>query len=358
MFFIKQKAYKVEIGEFDQIAILISAYNEEDSIENTIQKLFRSNVDFSRLKIYIGNDGSSDKTSEILSTFQSNHPQLIVENFDRIGKGNVLNRLIEKYALNQKGIALIFLDANIELEADALFSIVRELQNNQTGIVGASVFPLHRNANTESSYILRENTIKVNESKAFDIAVGVFGACYGMRGDLYRSIPDNFITDDLYNTLSVIQQGYKIHYSESIQVYEDIQADVENEFKRKKRFAAGNFQILWFFKDLLNPFRTKIGHIYAYFFHKVIRWIAPVALLVTWIYSLLANDSLLFYVIRVAGFVIIVFLSINYLLYKSKKPIIAERLNYFLTMNLAIVFGFINFLKGIKSNVWERSERN
>lgn len=350
--------YREEISDFDQVNVLISAYNEEKSIENTVHKLFQSGAEFPPLNLYIGNDGSTDKTAKILHSLQSTYSTLYVENFDRIGKGNVLNSIIEKYNLNQSSMALVFLDANIEMQKNTLSEIVYQLKNERIGMVGASVFPLHNVSNTESNYILRENMIKMNESKAFDIAVGVFGACYAMRGDLFKQIPSNFVTDDLFNTLSVIRQGYGIHYSEDAKVYEDIQADVQDEFRRKKRFAAGNFQILWYFRDLLNPFGTKFGHIYAYFFHKIIRWIAPVALLGVWIYSLTTNDSMLFFVIRLVGLFIIVFLCINYQLYNSKKRIIAERLNYFLIMNLAIVFGFYNFLKGVKSNVWERSERN
>jgi cellulose synthase/poly-beta-1,6-N-acetylglucosamine synthase-like glycosyltransferase len=358
LFFLKNKAFQEEISSFQKVNLVIAAYNEEKGIEDTLQTIFESDFDFSNFMLYVGNDGSNDQTSDILENWMQNNQKIVVENFDRIGKGNVLNAIIEKYQLNTSGQVIVFMDANIAIDKKCLKEMVHHLKNYKTGMVGASVMPKNKTSNAESMYILRENRIKSNESKAFDIAVGVFGACFGIRGELYRKIPENFITDDLYTTLSVIRQGYKITYSEEIQVYEDIQADVQDEFNRKKRFAAGNFQILYHFRDLLNPFRTKIGHMYAYFFHKIVRWVAPVLLFGIFIYSLLVNNSQLFFVVRLSGIIIIVFLLINYQLYKQKRPLIAARFFYFFMMNLAILCGFINYLKGIKSNVWERSERN
>jgi hypothetical protein len=34
-----------------------------------------------------------------------------------------------------------------------------------------------------------------------------------------------------------------------------------------------------------------------------------------------------------------------------------SKITYFLFMNLAILIGFFNFLKGVKKNTWQRSDR-
>jgi hypothetical protein len=134
-------------------------------------------------------------------------------------------------------------------------------------------------------------------------------------------------------------------------------ADVGNEFKRKKRYAAGNFQILFHFMSLLNPFKTSLGFLYSYFFHKIIRWLSPVMLSIFWGISFFNLFGQYSRILMLVGMGLCLFLFFNYLLTKWKVKLIGYRLYYFLSMNLAILLGFLNYLKGIKSNVWERSDR-
>lgn len=340
------------------IHVIIAAYNEEHNIASTLQSILQSSIGNIGLTIYVGDDGSTDRTLEIFTDFKSQFPEKIrVEQYHRIGKSEVVHRMIEKYHLHQAGNALILMDANIALAPTCISEIVRRLEIEKTGIVGASVYPKSNSDNVESSYILRENIMKSEEARAFGVVIGVFGACYGMRGEVYQKIPSKFITDDLYATLAAIEKGYQIAYHPDIRCYEQISADFANEFTRKKRYAAGNFQILGYFISLLNPLQTSLGFVYAYFFHKIIRWLSPIFMLGFWIYSWIGNDSALFHVIRLSGIWVLLYMAANYALYSMKKPLILPRLNYFLGMNLAIVFGFVHYLKGIKTNVWERSER-
>src|SRR3990170_4325992 len=60
------KKYSNDDNYLPEISILISAYNEERVIENTIRTLMNCFYPKERLQIIIGSDNSEDRTAEIL----------------------------------------------------------------------------------------------------------------------------------------------------------------------------------------------------------------------------------------------------------------------------------------------------
>lgn len=341
--------------------VLLAAYNEERYIESTIRSIIQSAKTIDLAAIYIGDDGSSDKTLEILEKLKLEFSTIHVKRYFRIGKPNIINDLVEKNKLKSSEYNLIFIDANISAHGDCFQKLNNQLNYSEVGMVGASVYPKNELSNYESEYILRENKIKSEESRAINYTLGVFGACYVMKGELFQFIPANYVTDDLYHTFSVIKNNKKALYSSEAIVYEDIRLDIANEFGRKRRYAAGNFQIIFHFWKLLIPSSSSFGFVYAYFFHKIIRWISPILFFGIWIMSLIlsfinaqsASNSF----ILIVGTIVCLFLYINYIFHQKKKRILGLRLYYFLSMNLALLLGFFDYLKGVKTNVWNRSER-
>jgi dolichol-phosphate mannosyltransferase len=82
------------------IIIILPAYNEEKSIPSLMNKikltLFDSNEDF---KIIVCNDGSTDKTQEILESYTQLIPLEIIQHQINRGLGETMRDLIERAAL-------------------------------------------------------------------------------------------------------------------------------------------------------------------------------------------------------------------------------------------------------------------
>lgn len=355
-FLLKDKKSKVVQRDIDfkkKIAVVIAAYNESKYIEETIKNLKLALSDFENSEIYIGDDGSNDNTFDILSQI----PAVNVTKYSRIGKGNVINQIIKQFELKHNSDILIFLDANIQVGLDTIKEVVSYFSSDDIGIVGTYVLPLQKENNIETEYVLKENRWKWLESEVFGNAIGVFGACFGMRSNMYNKIPLDFITDDLFLSMHVIQNKKRILINPKAQVYENMESSIRNEFNRKKRYAAGNFQIFFKFLKLLNPFKYSFGFVYSYFFHKVIRWFLPVFAFFIFVISLVLMPFGAFYkVLSLLGILILLYL---WLIYQNKIQIDLRKskISYFLFMNLAILIGFFNFLIGIKKNTWQRSER-
>ncbi|GAG81232.1 unnamed protein product, partial [marine sediment metagenome] len=75
------------------VSILIPAYNEEASIEPTIINKLEVDYPKDKLEIIIISDGSTDKTDQIVKSFESNGVKLIRQE-PRNGKTSAINRFI------------------------------------------------------------------------------------------------------------------------------------------------------------------------------------------------------------------------------------------------------------------------
>ncbi len=131
----------------------------------------------------------------------------------------------------------------------------------------------------EKFYISREVRIKHQESMLWGTMMGPFGGCYAVRKANYTPVPGHFLVDDFYVNMSVLKQGFKCISNIKAKVYEDVSNDLKEEFRRKKRISAGNFQNLQKFSSLL--FSRRPGVAFCFLSHKVIRWIVPFLVLLT-----------------------------------------------------------------------------
>ena len=109
-----------EPKHFPSATIIIPCFNEEKTVEGTIQSLLSMNYPQNKLKIIVVDDGSTDNTWQYIQKY-SDHPQ--IEIFKKVngGKYTALNFGIEKSSSDIVGC----LDADSFVDKDALRRIVR-----------------------------------------------------------------------------------------------------------------------------------------------------------------------------------------------------------------------------------------
>jgi len=99
------------------LAVVIPVYNEEGSIEKVINKwnteLLKTGINF---KIHIYNDGSKDKTSEILNKLKKKNNNLIVHNKANSGHGPTI---LQSYCKNSYANWIFQTDSDDEIEAES-----------------------------------------------------------------------------------------------------------------------------------------------------------------------------------------------------------------------------------------------
>ncbi|HLC52109.1 MAG TPA: glycosyltransferase [Candidatus Nanoarchaeia archaeon] len=84
---------KSKLSRYPLFSVIVPAYNEEESIENTLKSLIDLEYPMDKIEIVVVNDGSTDKTSEIVKHFILNHPEnnITLLQQDNHGKGRAMN---------------------------------------------------------------------------------------------------------------------------------------------------------------------------------------------------------------------------------------------------------------------------
>lgn len=347
------------------VFVVFSAFNEEKVIAQKLESVFNTDYPSEKLKVYLGSDNSTDRTNEIAEEFKSRFPLLTFVPFnERNGKSNVLNRLvymIQSSGVNPETSVFIFTDANVIFTTDTIYELVKHFKNESISQVGANI----QNKSVmkegisfqEKTYIQNENSIKYLEGLNWGSMIGAFGGCYALRAKAWKVIPANQLMEDFYLSMHVLQSRKKaIHENRAI-CLEDVSNEMGEEFKRKTRIQAGNFQNLAIYWKLL--FRLD-AVTFCFFSHKVIRWMGPLFMVLAYVSNLLLFPLNAFYMFT--------FIMQNFLLLSPFLDAFLKRIgihliilrfaSYFYWMNLALVKGFILYAKGVKTNTWSPTKRN
>ena len=354
------KKEKTILDVSDQsLSILISAYNEEKSIEARLRNISEQDYDFSKVEVIVGSDCSDDKTNEILERLEKEISWLKVFLFtQRRGKAGVLNEIME----HAKNDILIFTDANTEFERDALKLLASGFTKMDIGGVSGRLVLTEKSLNKKDSveekkYWEYETFIKRAEGR-LGVLVGANGGIFAIRKELVAKIPiKKAVTDDLFLSLAVLNKGYKFVYEPRAVGIEEVGKNVLIEFKRKIRFAATNFQTFLFFIDFLFKWRPLLS--YAFISHKVTRWFFPFLMFFLFIINILLLPSGQFYfycfILQVTFYLLAV---LGFVFSLLRVRILLLSMPFFFAMaNLALLVGFIRFLRKKHSVIWQTTER-
>lgn len=328
------------------VAILCAMYNEEDVADEKVVN-FKA-LSYPYVRMYIGSDGSSDCTNEILSRY-NNDPSISTYVFPRRGKVHVINDLI----VAAKADILVFTDANSMFQTDAIQRLVAHFVDPYIGAVCGRLNLVDTDYKSGEGFYWRFETMLKRAESIFKCVVGGNGAIYAVRKELARQLPPNTINDDFTISMRVIQQGYGMTYADDAVATEEAGRNDTVEFTRHVRDAAGHFRAIIHLLPLLNPLYPK--RFLFYVSHRVIRWFVPHLMLflitIPWftMHSPAARCVLfaegVFYLLAILGYIT-----------KSKNKLIYIPY-YFTYINLAILLGFVRNLAGLQKVAWNRTQR-
>ena len=339
-------------------SIIMAVHNEEKVISGKFQSIYNTGYPGDRFELLVGSDGSSDRTNDILEKFSKGHESFHFIAFSkRRGKPAVINELREM----ARGEILIMTDAQVLFTPDTIFELVKHYRNEQIGLVGANILNTRIDKSgisyQEWSFMSREIRLKYHEGKAWGTMIGAYGACYSIRNEYYTKVPEGYSVDDFYITMKVLERKKKCILEMKAIGYENVPNRLSEEFRRKIRIAAGNFQNLKTFYKLLWPPYTGVA--FSFFSHKVLRWLGPFFLLFLLVSNIILAFSHPFYrILLIVQGLLIISPFIDFLLRKIGLHIVILRfITHFYSMNLALLAGFLKFIKGTETNVWQPTKR-
>jgi len=340
---------KIE-GHEPKVSFLITAYNEELSIEQKLNNTLSLNYDPQNLEIIVASDGSTDNTDEIVKTFADRGVRLVrVEG--RVGKTETQNQAVKQAT----GDIVIFSDATTRYDDDAIKNIVRNYADPAVGAVsGRYEYYNPTGASIGLGSVLfwkYENFIKKSQTRIKTIT-GCCGCIYSVRRDLYTPLPADIISD-LVEPLTILEKGYRIVFEPKAVAYEETTENTSDEFNMRIRVITRGMRGLLYMKKLFNPF--KYGFIsFQLFSHKVMRWMIPVFAIVAFISNSLLLGNMFYDVMFVLQVVFYLMAILGLLTEKMNIHIKLFSVPlYFTTVNVASLISFYKTMIGYKAVTWE-----
>jgi poly-beta-1,6-N-acetyl-D-glucosamine synthase len=354
---IKKTDVQTDISNFPRFTIIVAAYNEENIIQKKIENFYQLKYPADRLDMVIVSDMSTDNTNDIVNEYCGDRVKLV--NYgERLGKTLILNRTMP----NIKGDFAVLTDANIMFKEDVIQRFARKFELDKIGLICGyeerRVPDAGKIIETETTYRDFEVRIKALQS-LFGSVLGAHGGLYSIRKNLWTALPSNALSnDDLLTGLNVLKQGFEVILEPKARAVEDTGTKLSDEFKRRVRIGAGNYQAFGWHMWLLNPFEGWKS--IFFWLHKLPRWFTPHLMIIAFITNYLTIDLGMYYL--VVFYLQVVFYTLTTIGWILDRVGNSSRIfsapYHFASMNLAVFLGFFHWIKGIKSSTWEPPARD
>ena len=353
-----QKKKKMALDFNPAVTLIVAAYNEEEFIEKKIANTLSLDYPPELLNIIMVTDGSSDSTPELVAKYPSIQ---LLHNQERKGKVDAMHRAMQFV----KTPIVIFSDANTLLNRESIRNIVRHYSDPGIGGVAGEKKIMQSQSEAaagagEGLYWKYESFLKKLDYELYSV-VGAAGELFSLRTELYEYPGPDVLLDDLIISLRICTKGYRFAYEPEAYAMETASASLKEEKKRKVRISAGAFQSMKIMSGLLNIFKYGVLS-FQYISHRVLRWtlcplFLPLVLITNIIlviyrqgafYDYLLAAQLLFYLLAFFG----------WLLSSTKTRVgFLYAPYYFLFINYSLYGGFVRYLKGRQSVLWEKASR-
>jgi len=337
-----------QAGASPSVSLIIPVHNEEARIERKVANTTSLRYPDGHLQILFVSDGSTDRTADILKRTAS--PGMsVVELPVRRGKAAALNAGLARATHD----VLVFTDASIELEPDALQHIVRRFRDPQIGCVSGE--DRIAAAGGEAWYGRYELFLRRLESQVHSI-VGASGSFYAQRRALCAPFQEGMAPDFL-SVLRTVEQGYRaVSEPTAIGAMTSVK-DPRHEFERKVRTLIRGMTTLFAHARLLNPLRFGV-FAFALWSHKTLRWTVPFFLLTALLTSFALVRSPVYLVACIAQVVFYAGALAALAEWGSlHRSVPGKAALYFSSVNAAILAAWCQYGKGVRQELWTPSRR-
>lgn len=306
-----RKSEGEDVGHY--FSLLIPACNEEKVIAGTLDNVLSVDYPTELFEIVVVNDGSMDKTKQIVQKFQEKHSNLKLMNIaphkGRRGKGTALNVGFADFLMAWRGLEVeprhrwiigVF-DSDAAPEKNILKKV--SFQFNQPEVGGVQT--LVRIKNRKKSFLARLQDIEfLAFARAVQYARNNFAGsvALGGNGQFVRASAfdtaalkpeeeywrNESLTEDLDLGVRLLTLKWKNVYIDSTSVSQEGTETLMTMFRQRERWAWGTLQTLKLFVLKPSFWRNKISlrvkiDVSIYLVHILL----PVLVSLCWIWSIL-----------------------------------------------------------------------
>ena len=336
-----------------RLTLVVVAYNESRRIKQRLENFLDLDYPWDHLEVIVACDGCTDDTAEQARTYHSTYVR-VLEFKKRRGKSAVLNDVIRQ----ARGELVVLADARQRFETGALRALAARFADLQVGAVSGELILLDGSSHSEVGkgvdfYWRYEKFMRLYEGQV-DSTVGVTGAIYALRRQLFRPIPETLILDDVLIPMQVVRQGYRVLFEPKARAYDWVVPTAQQEFTRKLRTIAGNFQLFFLRPWLLSPVHNRLW--VQTVSHKLFRLLSPLLLATSFVSNLALAGDPSYRLLLVAQVLFYGAALLGYLTrHASRKPFFLNVPYAFCLLNWATVVALVHLLNGRQQVTWERT---
>ncbi len=244
------------------VTVLIPAHNEESVIVQTVTSVLLS--DLKDLRIIVVNDGSTDRTRELLDTNFSHDARVRIIHQVNRGKAAALNVAMS----HADSEIVVTIDADTEIEPDAISKLLRHFSDPQLGAVAGNVKVGNRSRWLTRWQALEYITSQNMEKRAFDllncitVVPGALGAWRKKAIEAAGGITADTVAEDADLTIAIRRLGWRIGYDEEAIAWTEAPETAGQLIRQRFRWTFGTLQSFWKHGDtLLRPKYGTLGWI-------------------------------------------------------------------------------------------------
>jgi len=251
------------------VTIVVAVRNEKDRIERRLQNLFEVDYPKEKLQLIVSLDGPSDGTEAVVQRHQG--IEMVHSRWHR-GKAAAINAAMERAS----GEIVVFADARQTFSAQTVRELVANFSDFRVGAATGELV-LVDDGEAEATrplglYWRYEKRIRALESDLHSV-VGVTGAVYAIRRELFQPLSEDALLDDVIIPMRIVLAGKRVVFDSAAKAFDQVACCPAAEYKRKVRTLAGNYQLMAKMPELLRPFHNPI--FWQFLSHKVARLMAP-----------------------------------------------------------------------------------
>ena len=329
------------------VALVIAAFNEALVMAEKIRNTLALDYPAERLTIVVVCDGSTDETARIARECGGGRVR-VLDDPVRGGKAGALNHGVRATTED----LLVFSDANALYRRDALRQLMGPFADARVGLAsGFKTVTARSNAigEGERTYWDYESRLRWAET-CLGSTVAVVGEILAVRRALFEEMPGHVLVDDSYLCLRVLRAGARVVFVPEAVSVEGPAATRAGELIRRRRIAAGRFQLLCAPRQW--PWRRP-GVLVALVSHKFLRLLSPVLLILVLAGTIVLARRDGAWLARAAVVSQCGFYAAAALGAGNRGGRFARLATYFVAGQLGVLAGAVAYLSGADAAIWQ-----
>ena len=325
------------------ITVVLCVYNSGDIIQSRIENIFSLDYPSENLNIIVVADGCTDNTCEQVTGSGYDNVKLVSYEKNR-GKSYALSKALEHVNTH----LVLFADVRQRFCADVLQQMLPYFNDENIGAVTGNL-QIEKSGGDPGIYWRYEKAIRKCESE-YSSLVGVTGAIYMAQTKLMPTFPADIVLDDMYGPLTMVKQNYRVVYCEEAYAFDNGSHTLREEFDRKVRTLAGNYQLFQLLPWTLNPLKNPV--FFELFSHKICRLLVPYFMISTFISCAFSANwfGIFMFYSQLCFYFLTIILYIYLYKIKGKTNFILS----FIMLNLAALKAGIVYWTGSTSSLWKK----